>query len=306
MYSTALVTGANGFLGRALVDRLHAAGCSVTALVRRATDIGNVARSVHADLRDEEAVRSAVSGVRAEVVFHLAAAGVAADDRDPSVMFATNASATGLLVDACAVAGARGFVYAGSCAEYAAAGTERPITEDHPLTRDNVYGASKIAGGIWGTALARQSHLTFCWLRLFGAYGPGEAPHRLIPYVAQRLARNEPVDLTSGMQVRDLTFVDDVAESLMLAGGLAVRGEEGPFNVCSGHGSEIRAIAWRVADLMGKPRELLRFGARPYRPDEPLRLVGDPSRFRQPTAFVPRVTLEDGIRATLRSMGYAQ
>jgi len=303
-YATALVTGANGFLGRALIDQLRGSGCAVTALVRRAADLPPSVRAVHADIRDGEAVRAALADGRFDVVFHLAAAGVSPDDRDPGSMFATNAMATGSLVEATVRAGARSFVYAGSCAEYETAEVGQPITEDHALTRSNLYGASKVAGGIWGMALARQARLPFCWLRLFGAYGPGEAPHRLIPYLAQRLAGDEHVDLTPGMQVRDLTCVDDVARALVQAGELALQGHEGPFNVCSGHGVAVGDVAGMVADLMRKPRDLLGFGARPYRPDESLWLVGDPSRFRNLTGFAPRVALQEGIRITLQRLGY--
>ena len=305
-FSSALVTGATGFLGRALVKQLHTSNCRVTALVRRQDGLDPALDRIIADIRDPVALRLALAGRRFDVVFHLAAAGVAPGEREPGLMFATNAAATGALVEICAGAGAQGVVYAGSCSEYAAIGNNERISEDDPLTRDHLYGVSKIAGGVWGTALARNCGVTFCWLRLFGIYGPGEARNRLIPYLARRLAFDEPVDLTPGEQVRDLTYVDDAARALLLAGELAVLGNEGPFNVCTGQGVEVRQAAGMVCDHLGKPRELLRFGARPYRPDEPMRLVGDPTRFGEATAYSPQVDLEQGIRLALETRGLVQ
>ena len=305
-FSSALVTGATGFLGRALVKQLHTIHCRVTALVRCQDGLDPALDRIIADIRDPAALRSALAGRRFDVVFHLAAAGVAPGKREPGLMFATNAAATGALVEICAGIGTRAVVYAGSCSEYAAVGGAERTSEDHPLTRDHLYGVSKIAGGVWGTAIARNCGVTFCWLRLFGIYGPGEAPDRLIPYLAERLAVDEPVDLTPGEQVRDLTYVDDATRALLLAGELAVLGKEGPFNLCAGQGVEVRQVANMVCDHLGKPRGLLRFGARRYRPDEPMRVVGDPTRFRQATGYSPQIDLEQGISLALESRRLAQ
>jgi nucleoside-diphosphate-sugar epimerase len=144
--------------------------------------------------------------------------------------------------------------------------------------------------------------MAFCWVRLFGVYGPGEASHRLIPYLVTRLRNNEVVDLTPGRQVRDLMFIDDAVRGLISAANAALEGHEGPFNLCSGQGTEIGEIARMIANLLGKPAGLLAFGAREYRPDEPLWLVGSPESFHRISLFTPKVDVPTGIRATLASI----
>jgi nucleoside-diphosphate-sugar epimerase len=67
------------------------------------------------------------------------------------------------------------------------------------------------------------------------------------------------------------------------------------YNVCSGVAVRIRDVASVVCDLMGKPQRLLAFGARPYRPDESMCIVGDPGLFQAATGWTPKVSLEEGI-----------
>lgn len=302
-FSSALVTGGNGFLGRALVARLRASGCAATALVRRPERSDDAVDQIVADLRQPASVGAALAGRRFDVVFHLAAAGVAPRDREPGPMFAANAVGTGTLVQACADAHVPAIVYAGSCSEYAPTRSTEPLAEEAPLTTSHLYGASKAAGGLWGSALARSFGVNFCWLRFFGIFGPGEAPDRLVPYLATRLRQGESVDLTPGEQVRDLMYVDDAVTALLLAADLAARGESGPFNVCTGVGTRVRDVACSVADALHRPRELLHFGARPYRGDEPMHLVGDPGRFQRATGFAPKIELERGIALAVSAAG---
>jgi UDP-glucose 4-epimerase len=303
-YKNVLVTGGTGFIGHALIAQLVAGGCAVTALVRRKAELGPSIRQIQGDLRHSDRFLSALAGERFEVVFHLAAAGVAPDNRETDSLFATNIAGTGALVEAAARCGAGAVVYCGSCAEYDVDGGHDLLRENAPFTRQSLYGASKAAGGVWGTALAERSRISFCWLRLFGVYGPREPVHRLIPYVASRLYRNQPVDLTPGAQMRDLMYVDEAAEALAMAGHAALDGQSGPFNVCTGRAAAIGDVARDIASLLGKPTDLLRFGARPYRDDEPLWLVGDPGSFSRQTGFAARISVSDGVRATLRGLGY--
>ena len=295
-FATACVTGASGFIGRALVHKLHASGCSVLAVGRTESALPDDVQQLRVDTFSPAALRTALDGRTFDILFHLAAYGVDPDDRDAETMQAVNVAATGALVEAAAECGARGVVYAGSCAEYA--GREDPIAEDAPLTTSNIYGASKAAGGMWGAALASRAGIPFCWLRLFGVYGPGEAPYRLIPYVIARLRRGKTVDLTPGAQLRDLMYIDDVITGLIHAAELTQKNSQGPFNLCTGAGVAIRDVALAVAMAVEQPPALLAFGARPYRLDEAMTIVGAPERFHRASGFVPSVGLAEGIRRT--------
>lgn len=287
MEGRALVTGASGFIGRALTAELLRQGWGVVAVGREAAGMPLGAEAISVARYDDATLGAALRDVRCDVVFHLAAYGVTPSARDPEQMFDVNVAGTAAIVRTAARIGARAVVYAGSSAEYIEAPHGTAITEDYPITTSALYGASKAAGGLWGRAVAAQEGIVFQWLRVFGVFGPGEAPHRLFPAIAAKLTRDEPVDLSPGDQIRDLLYVDDVVAALLLGAKAALEGKAGPFNLCSGLPVSIRDVALALADALGKPRDLLRFGAISYRPDENLWLLGDAARFREATGFRP-------------------
>ena len=159
-----------------------------------------------------------------------------------------------------------------------------------------MYGAAKLCASLYGAVLAAERGIPFLNLRLFGVFGIGEASHRVVPYLISKLRENQPVDLTPGEQVRDWLYVDDIVDALLEAATCPHLPESGVFNICSGHATRVREISEQVADAMNKPKDLLRFGARPYRPDESMWIVGDNRRFTEATAWLPRVSLAEGIR----------
>lgn len=320
-----VVTGAGGFIGTALTRRLLSAGVSVTCVRRHAPttndSIPRGARVVAVDdltaLADPTHARALVSG-RVDAVFHLAAYGVRPNDRDPATLRSVNVDAPAALVAAAHAWNAPVIVGAGSCAEYAPGNAGVPMREDHPLMipapaipaasadvsgasqpppgapapEASGYGSSKALGGLRFLARARAYGIRALWLRLFGVYGPGEGPERLGPYLLRTLARGEPALLTPGEQQRDQVFIDDVVNALLV--GAAGGAPTGAFNVCTGRPSSVRHIAEALAQAAGAPPHLLRFGERPYRPDEQMWMVGDPAAFRGATGWTARVGLNDG------------
>jgi nucleoside-diphosphate-sugar epimerase len=298
----ALVTGGGGFIGRVLTRALMAHGWTVAHLCRTASRPPGDGAILRVDRWDRDGLLRAVEDYRCDAVFHLAAYGVRPDQRDNKALFDVNVGGTAAAVIAAAAAGARAFVYTGSCSEYGEARPGTLIDEDHPLTADGLYGASKAAGGLWGQAAATEAGLHFQWMRLFGAFGSGEAPHRLLPAIVAKLSRDEPVALSPGDQVRDLLYVDDVADGLIAAAEAALDGTTGPFNLCSGEPVSVKQVADAVADALDKPRRLLEFGAIPYRENETLWQVGNPERFRRATGFRARTTLQAGIQRTVSAL----
>ncbi len=304
---SALVTGSTGFVGSVLVDRLLAENVEVTCVVRQRSTpraANRRVRLVEVSSFDTSVLQSALAGTSAEAVFHLASYGVQQTERDIDQLVEGNVSIVLHLLQATAHWPLRRFVHTGSCSEYGQRGSEgRLIAEMDPIQPQSLYGAVKAGSVLAGSALAASLNIPFVTLRLFGVFGTRERPPRLIPYLISRLQNNDPVDLTSGEQVRDFLFEDDVATAFLDAATSDGLKSGEVYNVCSSVPTRIREVGEMVADAMGKPRELLHWGERPYRADELMWVVGDNHRFREATAWAPTVSLQEGIARVLDHAG---
>ena len=192
-------------------------------------------------------------------------------------------------------------IHAGSWSQYHLGDPNRDITEDEPMDPPTVYGAAKVGAELIGRSAAAEIGVAFITLRLFNVYGPGENPARLIPHVVDAVAGGTVADLTSGDQVRDFVFVDDVAEAFEACGVLA-NPVSRSFNVATGVGTPVRDVAFEAAQAAGGGPRSLGFGARPPREDEPTRVVGDASALTEATGWNPQISVADGVGRTVRSI----
>ena len=295
-----LVTGASGFLGRHALERLRNAGrFEIHAACRRPPAREPAAREPAAvrwhavDLRDPAAAASLVAEVRPSHLLHaawIATPGVylhAPENMDWLV-------ATLALARAFGESGGERWVGVGSCAEYAPG--EAPCREDEtPIQPASLYGKCK--AGCWQAVQAAAQHHGFsaAWGRVFLPYGPGDAPQRLIPSIIAALRQGQPLETSHGRQVRDFVFAPDAAALLV---GLLDSAEAGAFNIGSGQGVMVRTAIETLANHFGA-RELLRFGARPLAPGEPLHLTADMTRTRRAVPGVEPLALPEGLARML-------
>jgi UDP-glucose 4-epimerase len=288
-----LVTGASGFIGRHVCERLIAAGAVVVGVCRHPpAAIGGSLRQVawrQVDLTDVVAARALIAAARPEVVINLA--GVVAGSRDRSLvapMLHANLGATVALLDAAADSGCcEAFVQAGSL--------EEPDRRDEAPS--SPYAAAKSAATAY-TQLYGQSYGLSCSVaRIFMVYGPGRQDEaKLIPYLIRRGLAGEPMQLSSGRRAVDWVYVDDVADALVaLARRRDLRGE----SVDIGSGTlvpigEVVTMLWDLLGLDGDPP----FGSLPDRSGEVER-VADSSRTAALLGWTPQVGLEAGLASTV-------
>jgi nucleoside-diphosphate-sugar epimerase len=295
-----LVTGAGGFVGTALVRRAAARGANVTAVVRpgstRAGSLDGATAIVGVDLTDAASLRETVNALRPDVCVHLAAAGAVVAEADVEQLLITNAVVPGLLAQTLAGCGCTRLVCAGSSSEYGPC--DQAMSETRPLAPDDIYGAAKAAGGLISQAAGRAYGIDVVHLRLFSVYGPGEDERRLVAGVIRSLLAGRPLDLTAGEQVRDFVYVDDVADAFIAAAcipGLA--GET--INVGSGRETSVRELCELVASLVGADPRLLRFGVRPYRPNERFSWRADTDAAARLLGWRAETSLLDGLARTV-------
>jgi len=164
--------------------------------------------------------------------------------------------------------GVKRIVGIGTCLEYAEC--KQPLTINSPLYASSPYAACKLATYYALSGLAPQYGVEFAWCRLFYLYGEGEDERRLVPIIRKKMSQGLPVELTSGIQVRDFL---DVRKAGQQVAKITLERKSGAFNICSGKPVTVRELAQSIADEYGK-RDLLKFGARKENPVDPPYLVG--------------------------------
>lgn len=292
-----LVTGATGFIGVRLVQRLVEAGAQVWAGVypgespERVASLAPEVRHVPFDVQDAEGVRQAVQRAAPDVVFHLAAVGVSDIGVEPALALAVNAGGTVNLLEALRGRDVQRVVLVGTCYEYGA----REALEG--LDPFSAYAASKVAAWAFGRMYWRAYNLPIVTVRPFQVYGPGQPDHTLIPAAIHAALSGRDLPMTEGEQQRDFIYVEDVVEG-MLAAGLVPGIDGESLDLGSGIARPIREVVERIGELTGATGRIL-YGALPYRPSEVMHLVADAERTARLTGWRARVGLDEGLRYTI-------
>ncbi len=300
----ALVTGAAGFIGSHLVERLLAEGMAVAgvdcftdtydpALKRR--NLERAAAHPSFRLIELDLARGDLARLPdATVVFHLAAQpGVRSSwGADFAVYVERNVLATQRLLERYRDARPERFIYSSSSSVYGDA--ERHPTPESALPRPfSPYGVSKLAGEHLALLYDRNFGLPVVALRYFTVYGPRQRPDMAFQRFCRALLRGEPITVYGdGSQSRDFTFVADAVEANWRA--WRQPRARGVYNVGGGSQVELRqAIAILGRALGVEPG--VRFEPRP--PGDPERTCADAARLEADLAFRPRVGIEQGLAA---------
>lgn len=302
-----LVTGAGGFIGSHLVERLVELGARTTALVRYGSAgswgwldesaVKKDVRVVLGDVRDPESLREAVQG--AEVVFHLAALiAIPYSYRTPVSFLRTNAEGTLNLLEVARSAGVALVIHTSTSEVY---GTARsvPIGEEHPLQAQSPYAASKIAADKVAEAFHRSYGLPVVTARPFNTYGPRQSARAVIPTIIAQALVGARILLGRLEPTRDFTYVSDTVEGF-------VRAAESPaavgrvVNVGSGREIAIGDLAREILALLGRDVPIVCDEAR-LRPEESevLRLCADNRRAGELLGWHPQTGLKEGLEQTI-------
>jgi nucleoside-diphosphate-sugar epimerase len=297
----ALVLGASGFIGARVALALEAAGAEVLRAVRGPSEAKG---AVVADLARQGSAAELLAATRPAITFNLAGYGVDPLERDEASARRLNDE---LVEELCyAVADnargdwlGQGLVHAGSALEF---GPVRGDLSDPWHCRPTTdYGRTKLRGSEHVVAAVQRNEIRGLSARLFTVYGPGERPGRLLPTLIAARAGSGPIELTAGLQQRDFTYVDDVAEGLLRLGLHPEPLAEGALNLATGRLESVREFALRAAGELGIPAERLKFGALPTRPEE---MAHDPvfvRRLFELVGWTPGTSIEEGVRQTAAS-----
>lgn len=307
MFLRILLTGATGFVGQCLVNMLIARGDQVCALGRTASKHSAVTNFITPSL-DIDAIANTLNNQTFDAVIHLAAAGVHPADRDDFTLMKINTLLTGAIVTIAKKTNAKAVVIAGSSAEYESVATDKPIKEDEKCETQKLYGASKAAGTLLALAQSAVQQIPVAVMRVFNVFGPGEAPHRLLPCLIRDLSSGQPVKLSTGTQVRDFIYIDDACSGLITAMDSLINKKmnSGIYNLSTGVGNSVADFARTASRLLKTDPALLQLGAIPMRPDDLPYVVGDSALFQTCSGWHPAFTMEQGILATVNASAQSE
>ncbi len=289
------VTGANGFLGSAVIRELAGARHDVIAIVRPGADTWRLAGLdvgiVESSLTCTELTARTPRGFTIDVLVHLAAGGTVGELEPAAAV--DNVAISLETAQWAKQAGARTVLHCGSAAEY---GFGHLVSEGSLKATGarSVYAASKAASRLLAEAWLREEGIKFTTLIPFNVFGPYESPQRLIPQVVLGGLRGGAVPVTTGEQERDWIYVGDVARAFRLAG----ESSDLPsvLNVCSGRPLSVAHLLGALQERL--PQLSLRVGELPHRPADQAELTGSPDLVRRVLGW-QNTALEDGLHTTI-------
>jgi len=295
-----LVTGASGFIGACLARDLAEHGDEVHLFLRpeakmwRLQGMKSRFKIHNVDITDADAVKSAVSRIEPETVFHLAAYGAYPHQKDIRLSVETNVLGTMNLVNACD--GVKSFVNASSSSEYGI--KSKPMKESDALEPNSVYGITKAEATLYCLHKAHENGVPITTFRIFAAYGYYEDRARLIPSVIVPFLGNHSPRLSSPTSVRDFIFVQDIIDAFKKAARTpAARGEV--LNLGTGKQRTVRDVAELAKKLTCSRKEVI-WGAVQKKRQEPKKWVADMSKTARILKWKPKHTLEQGLGKTVK------
>lgn len=284
-----ILTGASGFIGSRVLQRLIEGGHEVHVLGRQ-SPADNAIWYQPVDLLERIPDLTAISATHLVHCAWYAEHGRFWEAPENCDWVAASLR----LARAFAAAGGRRIVIAGTCAEY---GWDRPIYSEEMTCPppQTLYGQAKRSLFELLSAAAPVLGLSLGWGRIFIPYGSREDSRRLLgTLIAARTAGHE-AEFSTGEQVRDFIHVDDVAGALI---ALLDSDVEGAVNIGSGIGTRVRDFITEAATIAGYA-DHVRLGARPMRPGDPISLVANTTRLNDLVGFKPRYTLSTGLAEAL-------
>lgn len=296
-----LVTGAAGFIGSHLVERLAGDGHVVTAVDCMLNEsypaqiknshlqkIGShpAVTAVTADLRSDD-----LSGLTAEhdAVVHLAAMpGLSESWSNSGLYIDCNIRATARLLDAVALHPSTKFVQVSTSSVY---GKYAVTDESGPTSPVSPYGATKLAAEKLAAAYSDNFGFPLVILRYFSVYGPRQRPDMAYRIFCEALLKGQPIKIFGdGSAIRSNTYVDDVVDATVKA--IDSGRDQQIYNICGDDQVSVNEAIGKLESITGKTANM---DYQPGRPGDQVRTSGDNARAKRELGWVPQVTLDEGL-----------
>lgn len=297
----AIISGATGAVGMALIDKLIRERTEVLVLCRRGSSRTGqlpehpLLHRLEADLSEYSGMEN-TTGKKWDVFYHLAWAGTVGDKRNDPMLQLQNAAYTLDAVRLASRFGCKTFLGAGSQAEYGR--YEGCLNAQVPAFPETGYGIAKLAAGQMSRLLCGQLGMKHIWVRILSVYGPYDGMQSMVMSAISRFLKGESPSFTEGRQQWDYLYSKDAARALYLLGD---RGRDGKvYCLGSGQALPLKDYILQIRDAIWQAREVQPgFGEIPYGPGQVMYLCADLGELYEDTGFMPEISFAEGIRYTI-------
>lgn len=297
----AIITGATGAIGTALVNEFVKNGVETLVFVReggrnRSIPLSPLVTKITCPLERLKDIRNE-TGKSYDVFYHFAWANTFGEGRNDADAQVKNIEYALNAVETAKRFGCHTFIGAGSQAEYGRA--EGALTPDTPTFPENGYGIAKLAAGFLTRLRAEQLGLKHIWVRVLSVYGPNDGAQTMVTSTIAKLRNGEKAQFTRGEQLWDYLYSADAAEAFRLLGE---KGTDGKTYVL---GSGQSRPLYEYIQIIGKclnAENLLEFGKIPYSSKQVMCLCADISELTKDTGWKPRFSFEEGVSELLASI----
>lgn len=295
----AIITGATGAIGTALIKDLVGANIEVLVFTRRDSKRNQNVEShplvtvLYCSLEELAEIKNDTGKVY-DVFYHFAWAGTAGAGRNDMYLQNQNVK---YALDAVAAArrfGCHTFIGAGSQAEYGRA--EGRLKPDTPVFPEMGYGYAKLCAGLMTREYAHQLGMRHIWARVLSVYGPNDGAQSMVMSTICKLKAGEIPQFTMGEQMWDYLYSSDAAYAFRLLGE---KGHDGKVYVLGSGKAKPLAEYIKVIRDMAAPNQKIALGAIPYGEKQVVYLCADISELEKDIGFCPEVSFEQGIQKTL-------
>lgn len=298
----AIITGATGAIGTALIKELVNNGIEVLVFIRAESKrnhhipVHPLVQTKMCSLEELAEVRND-TGKMYDVFYHLAWSGASGPGRNDMYMQNRNVKYALDAVGAAKRFGCGLFVGAGSQAEYGR--TESVLKPDTPVFPEMGYGYAKLCAGQMTRDYAAQLGLKHVWVRILSIYGPNDGEQSMIMSTINKLRTGVSPQFTKGEQLWDYLYSADAASALFM---LAKKGHDGKIYVLgSGKTRKLKDYIEEMKDIIA-PEVKLEFGAVPYGKNQVMYLCADTTELKRDIGWEAGKSFCEGIREILESI----
>lgn len=294
----AIITGATGFIGKALVKCLTEKNVQIFIVARsrhKALELltlyPNYVTVIECDLRDVEGLKQKVAGIKADVFYHLAWFGLKEEGLTDYRVQMSAAENSVELIEIAAMCGCRKFIGMGSITQFETIFYKHAMIEGD---RCCFYKTAKLTAQLVGIEVSKKFNIDFIWPIITNVYGAGEKSDRLINTLIRKLLAGESMSLTDGKQNYDFIYITDACEALYLLGEYGKDNTE--YVIGSGEVKPLKDWLLVCKNVLNSKGELL-FGEKKQGYFLPAECFDTYNLFHD-TGYVPQVTFEEGIKKT--------